>query len=315
MTPPLQTEGPRGANHPLVGYSKIISVAGTMWFSASQTLAIRHFHTEGYKIGGSAIVLMSEMAKLCAVATMCSAWLRKTPFPGPVRWGFLVNAVLYIGTNLLSYVILESLDAGLYTVLMQHKVLLIVALSTIVFRRSYTWVNWLGCIMLVCGLALVNFDPNGNHSVPAETLLLVLAQGACSSFSSVWMEKMMKRGGDSHGDQADALYDYFTDSIQMYAFSLPFYAALATTATGAHTLPHIYSAGLVINGACCGIFIGSVLKYFSAATRTFVQGATVVIVVWASVVFSDEPFTWRLAAGTVLIISCIAAFGAQPNKN
>lgn len=296
--------------HSAVDFAKVLSVAGTIWFSASQVLAIRWCHTAGYTVDGNAVVLMSEMTKMFAVVILCSVWLRKTPFPGPVRWGFVVNAVLYMGTNLLSYVILESIDAGLYIVLMQHKVLLIVALSTLIFKRSYTWTQWLGCLMLMGGLVLVNFNPNGNNSVSVHVLVLVLVQGVCSSFSSVWMEKMMKRGNDC--GEADVLYDYFTDSLQMYAFSLPFYAVFATTTIGKHTLPNVLSAGLVLNGACCGIFIGSVLKYFSATTRAFVQGATVVLVVWTSVLFSDENCTWRLASGTVLIVTCVAVFNVQP---
>ena len=262
----------------------------------------------GYKIDGNATVLMSELLKMCMIVSLCHLWLKKTPFPGPTRWGFSVNALLYIGTNILSYIILESVDAGMYMILLQHKVLLVVALSSVAFQRSYTWTQWLGCLMLMAGIALVLLKPDGSRTVRPRVLVLVLVQGLCSSFSGVWMEKMMKRSEDA---EADAFYDFLTDSLQMYAFSLPCYAALATTSVGTHTLPMLPSAALVVNGACCGLFIGSVFKYYSAAVRTFVQGAAVVLSVWMSVVLAWQVATWRLAAGTLLVVGGIGAFSVR----
>ena len=286
--------------------TQILSESGTVFFSVTYIFAIKWSNNVGYKIDGNAVVLATEFTKICASVALCHTYVHKTPFPGPVRWGFAVNALLYMGTNLLTFYILESIDAGLNIVLGQHKILLIVGLSTVVFQRSYTKTQWTGCVMLMVGVAVTLMQKSGSYTAPPATLAMVLAQGLCSSFSGVWMEKMMKRTTPSAG--ATAFYDFLTDSLQMYAFSLPCYAALATTSISTHTLPALPTTLLVLNGACNGLFIGSVFKYFSAATRAFVQGATVLLVVWISVFFSGEAATVRLAAGTVLVVAGVSAF-------
>ena len=286
--------------------SHFVSVAGAVWFSVSQTVAIRRCNLAGYKIDIGATVFLTELLKMCSIVIICCGFLRKTPFPGPVRWGFCVNALLYIGTNIISFVVLESLDAGTYMILVQHKVVLVMALSSAVLGKSYSWTQWLGCLMLVAGIVLVLFRPSGLQAVPPNVMGLVFAQGLCSSFSGVWMEKMLRRS-----DDGDAFYDFLADSFQMYAFSLPCYAALSVRSSGTHTLPVIPSVALVVNGAFCGLFIGSVFKYFSAATRTFVQGAAVVLSVWISVVLGWQVATWKLGGGTLLVVLGICAFGAR----
>ena len=297
---------------------KSLSLIGTVWFSVSQSLVIRWFNTLGHNIDANTMVLMTELCKIAIVSTLCRGWLHKSPFPGPVQWGFAVNALLYIGTNLLSYVILESIDVGLYMILIQHKVLLVVGLSSIVLKRSYTRMQWFACVLLMLGIVLAQYRLNGakqsEHPIRTSILVLVVVQGLCSSFSGVWMEKMMKRDDDLDTEPRDPLYDILTDSLQMYGFSLPFYVALASNSFGTHTLPILPSIFLVINGACCGLCIGSIFKYYSAAVRTFVQGATVILSVWISVVLLNEHLSWGLGFGTVCVVGGIVVFqrGRQP---
>ena len=281
--------------------AKQLSLIGTVWFSVSQNIAIRWFNTVGYKIDANAIVLMTELCKICMVCTLCRVWLHKSPTPGPVRWGFAVNALLYIGTNLLSYILLESIDVGLYTILLQHKVLLVVGLSSLVLKRSYSWMQWFACVLLMFGIVLSRGggDVSNERLIPGSILVLVVVQGLCSSFSAVWMEKMMKR---EDAMDRDPIYDFLTDSLQMYVFSFPCYVALASTSFGSHTLPINPSMLLVLNGACCGLFIGSIFKYYSATVRTFVQGTTVIISVWVSFVLLNERMSWGLVIGTVCVV-------------
>ena len=54
-----------------------------------------------------------------------------------------------MGTNLLTFAILERMHVGLYLVLIQHKVLLVVGLSVIVLRRAYSARQWAACLLLM----------------------------------------------------------------------------------------------------------------------------------------------------------------------
>ena len=93
----------------------------------------------------------------------------------------------------------------------------------------------------------------------------------------------------------------YSPTIILFNNSLPFYIALAATSFGSHTLRILPNVALVINGACCEMFIGSVFKYYSATVRTFVQGATVILSVWISVALLKERMTWGLGFGTVCV--------------
>ena len=102
---------------------KSLSLIGTVWFSVSQSLAIRWINTVGYNLDANVMVLSTEVTKILLVCSLCMVWFRKTPFPGPVRWGFAVNALLYAVTNTLTYLILERADLTTYLVLSQQKFL------------------------------------------------------------------------------------------------------------------------------------------------------------------------------------------------
>jgi len=318
---------------------KKLSLIGTVWFHVSQNLAIRWFNIEGHRLDANFMALATEICKVFIVCILCRGWLHKTPFPGPIRWGFMVNALLYIGTNILTYVILESIDAGLYMVLIQHRILLVVFLSTVVFKRSYSRIQWFACLLLMFGIMLAEYKKtftDSEHDTKFSAVLLILAQGLCSSFSGVWIEKMMKRQSIQSGKKApepqkeeeqlsfiekekhggilaeimadNTFYDFLTDSCQMYLMSVPFYGLLTLTSTGTHTLPVVPSLALVVNGACVGLFIGSIFKYSSATVRSFVQGAVVIVAVWLSAAFLHETLTMELALGTVCVVGGILLF-------
>lgn len=318
-----------------------LSLIGAVWFSVSQNLAIRWLNIQGYKLDANFMALATEICKIVIVCILCYGCLRKTPFPGPIRWGFMMNAILYVLVNVLTYVILESIDAGLYMVLVQHKVLLVVFLSTIVFKRSYSRMQWVACVLLMLGIMLAEYKKISTDSVESANIfavLLIFVQGLCSSFSGVWIEKMMKRQSvpekpkpqkpDPQEDEEcvpfvetakdegimakmradDKFYDFLTDSCQMYIMGLPFLLMLAITSSGTHTLTAGYSLGLMVNGACTGLFVGSIFKYCSATVRSLVQGATVIVAVWLSAAFLNETLTMELALGTVCVVGGILLF-------
>ena len=114
------------------------------------------------------------------------------------------------------------------------------------------------------------------------------------------MEKMMKVD--------DGLYSYFCDSIQMYIMGVPFYALNLLLNSTKHTLPHHFSLILVLNGACSGIFIGSVIKFHSMVIRCFVNGMAIVTTVSVSCLFLGEEITALFLGGTACVVVATLLF-------
>ena len=281
-----------------------LSLVATVWFSVSQSIAIRYFNERGWSMDKNFMTLATEACKILFACAASFGMLGKSPFPDKWRYGFVVNSVLYMGTNLLTYAILERVNVGVYLVLVQHKVLLVVGLSTVIFKRTYTKGQWFACVLLMIGLMCTRMDENA--SMPSLFAVgLIVAQGMCSSFSGVWIEKMMK----DNTEKSDALHAFLTDSIQMYVFGLPFYGVVyMVSAPEEHTLPFKYMCALLVNGACCGLFIGSIFKFYSSVVRIFVQGVTVVLTVWTSVAFMNEQSSWGLGMGTAAVVGGIVLF-------
>lgn len=81
------------------------------------------------------ILLMIECVKLliCACVTR---YIRRQPFQ--VRWGFVVNAVLYSVVNFLTYQITSMIEPSIYSVLIQHKLIWVVVFSLILLKKSFS---------------------------------------------------------------------------------------------------------------------------------------------------------------------------------
>jgi drug/metabolite transporter (DMT)-like permease len=279
-----------------------LSLVGTIWLSTSQSVAIRVFNTQGFRLNSTYQVLLTELTKIVLVCLTCWTWLRKTPFPGPIRWGYLVPVFLYTGTNLLTYRILERVDVGIYTVLAQHKILLVACLSSLVLKRKYTRRQWASCLVMMFGIAYTQAEQL--ESTPTLVIgSLIVAQGVCSSLAGIWMEKMMKK------QSSDPFYFFLTDSLQMYLMSLPWYLCLWWTMPNqAHTLTPSRTFALAVNGACGGLFIGSIFKFYSSLVRSYVQCISVIIVMWVSVSYLGESFTWEKCVGTMMVISSVLMY-------
>lgn len=279
------------------------AVVGACWFSAVRALAIRWCLLQGYVLDSSRLVCASECAKIAAVVVVVKFVLGRPLFPGPWKPGFAVCALLYMGTNLLEYVILRSTSVGTYMVLIQHKAATIMLLSTAVLGKQYSVYQWAAGVALVAGVACTR---SGVVDVSVSSAVLILTQGLCSALAGVWIEKTMKANADE-----DPLYAFLVDSLQLYLMGLPLYACMGIANPGPHTLPVWTSAALAANGACAGLFVGAVFKYFSATTRAFVQGASVALSVWLGTALLGEVVSRQAGWGTAVVIAAIVLFATS----
>jgi drug/metabolite transporter (DMT)-like permease len=294
------------------------SMVGTLWFSVSQSVAVRWCNATGRALDANWMVLATELCKIAISCLICWGWLRKPPFLGPVRWGFVVSAMLYAVTNTLTYVILESTDLGVFLVLSQQKILWTVALSKAVLGKAYTARQWWACLLLMLGMAAANRGKVGGGrgdggddaaAVSGFALALIAVQAACSALASVWIEKMMKRDA---GHDEDPLHTFFTDSVQMYVMGIPFYVAgyalAASKPPGALPPGTLMLGALVLNAACTGLFVGSVFKFYSSVVRCFLQGVSMVLSVLLAWFVLSEPLSPGFVLGATMVVVSVLLF-------
>ena len=339
ISPPPTASSPYSATPSSSAALLPLSIAGTIFFSVSHSLFVKHIYSLNYTLDPNQMAMWSESTKLC-LAVSALYYITRTDLPthpvfpprDRIRWGFVINAWLYLFSNVVDFVILSRIPLTIYLVVCQQKIVWTALLTTVVLKRPLSRVQWLACVLLMLGIciSLVSFEdlsstlsstsvsagssgdyPNG-LSLP---LFLLTLQAIASGLSNVWSEKMMQRPAvdtaslplASSSDAAQAntntavvsvvlpLYNFFFDSMQLYAIGVPFYIlsylfAPYSAPPDSSPCPPYLSLLLSLNGAVAGLFIGSVFKFASALTRVFVQGVAFVLGIGAAaVVLGEEP--------------------------
>ena len=110
-------------------------------------------------------------------------------------------ALIYGAMNILSFVSLRNIGAGMFTIFAQCKILTTASFSTLLLQRRYSWVKWRALVALIFGVLLFS-EPIWGHSENlrsnrADANLLigvaaVLIEVILSGFASIYFEKVVK---------------------------------------------------------------------------------------------------------------------------
>eukprot|EP01031_Cornospumella_fuschlensis_P033818 gene33818-40919_t len=165
---------------------------------------------------GSEVVLVAEIIKLFFSGYLVLAEKADSD-PGTSGFsrlfGLLKNAqkivilvILYAMANILSYFALARVDAALYTVLLQLKILTTAAFSVLFLNRIFSGAKWRALVLLVLGCILVASPAFDRADEPAEVgeptvavfdvlsgIVAVLAMVAISGYAAVYFEGMLKK--------------------------------------------------------------------------------------------------------------------------
>ena len=198
-------------------------------------LFVRHLSLL-YAFNASFYLLLIEICKmlLCLVCMNC---IKRHKMQ--IRWGFLVNALLYALVNTLAFYIPNIIEPAIYAVLIQHKMLWVVVFSSLILQRQFKPVQYVALFAVCWGCMFVKMSDTGGD-ISAGAILMIITQGVASSMSSIWIEKMMKsetRPIVSSDPKKQKLYWFLADSLQMYMFGIPIYAISAILNPPSDNLP------------------------------------------------------------------------------
>lgn len=122
----------------------------------------------------------------------------------------IILVILYSVANILSYFALARVDAALYTVVLQLKILTTAAFSVVFLGRSFSGAKWRALILLVFGCILVAspaFDRDREEDFSATTntsslghvvnvalgIAAILVMVTVSGYTAVYFESMLKK--------------------------------------------------------------------------------------------------------------------------
>ncbi|KAI2507943.1 Nucleotide-sugar transporter [Fragilaria crotonensis] len=108
-----------------------------------------------------------------------------------------VLAAIYGAMNILSYISLCNIGAGIFTIFAQCKILTTAVFSSIMLRYKYSWAQWRAMVSLMLGVLLftapvwnnLSVQDGGNAFIGTAAVLIEVT---LSGFASIYFEKVIK---------------------------------------------------------------------------------------------------------------------------
>merc|ERR1712238_390257 len=193
-------------------------------------------------------------------------------------------SVVYGAMNILSFVALRNIGAGLFTIFAQLKILTTTSCSVVMLDKHYSWVKWRAILSLIVGVLVfsesewnksnVMFRKDGNSVIGIGAVLIEVT---LSGFASIYFEKVIKVDVDS--------FNIWERNFQLALGSFPMYIIFIVATTRddqASLLDH-----QLLGGPLTAIMIlGSVVVINAICSYTF--DPTPVLLEKASLVATKE---------------------------
>jgi len=298
--------------------------------NAGYTL-LRKYSTKYEQISSKEILLVAEILKMIF---SCYYVMKQSYAPedfksdaqgsgfGRIQWllmnskKMLVLAFIYGVMNILSFVSLQYIGAGEFTICAQLKILTTASFSVIILGTSLSMAKWRALMLLVLGCILVA-SPTFTHThstskdaeVSASSLILgygaVLSEVVLSGFASIYFEKVVKSTNEviTIWERNVQLGFY---SILMYGGILLYESSTGSVATWSNW--SITTCIVVILGATGGLLVAATLKYADSILKTLAAAGAIVLSTILGHYFLDGPLDAIVSIGAMVTILSIANY-------
>jgi UDP-sugar transporter A1/2/3 len=236
-------------------------------------------------------------------------WLVKKSFK------MFVLAAIYLAMNVLSFVALENIGAGEFTVCAQLKILTTAGCSVLILRTSLSSAKWraLGLLALSC-ILVVSPDLSGGKASSGDAeeaymmktigYVAVLLEVSLSGAASIYFEKFLKSSTE--------VLSIWERNFQLSFYSILIYFIMMT-------YDHHYSERVAWSnwtlltftvsalGAAGGLLVAATLKYADSILKTLATAGAIVISTMLGHIFLDGPLN------LVMVIGCVSTIIAISN--
>jgi len=188
-----------------------------------------------------------------------------------------VPALLFTMQNNLLYYALSQLDATVYQVLYQVKLLTTAMFSVIILNRSFSTVRWISLAVLASGVALVQVsgmksedDENGGIHMTLSGVLALFTAACLSGLAGVWFEKMLK----------DSKVSIWVRNIQLGLFSIVFASfsiGLENTDLDMFSGFDAWVLAVIVLSACGGLLVAVVITYADNIVKGFATSISIIV--------------------------------------
>uniref|UniRef100_A0A7E4VBX4 UDP-galactose transporter n=1 Tax=Panagrellus redivivus TaxID=6233 RepID=A0A7E4VBX4_PANRE len=305
----------------------VISSMTVIW--SAYTLTVRYTQAtvpadELYS--STAVVLLSEFTKLFIVIVFLlyendfdvmrfKATLQREFTEKPTELlKMAVPSIAYTVQNNLDFVALHNLDAGVYQVTTQLKVVSTAIFMMLFLGRRFSPTRWLAIFLLCVGVASVQFDHSDSPKPDREEnhilgLIAVLSTCVTAGFAGVYFEMMLK----------DGTTPFWIRNLQLYTWG-----AICTTLTCMISSPQTFTPSTLFHGfngtvyfivGCLsfgGIYISLVMKHLDNLHKSFASAVSIILIVVISLVlFNNVHIGAYFVVGSSLVCVAILLYNSD----
>ncbi|KAL7516719.1 hypothetical protein ACHAWX_001706 [Stephanocyclus meneghinianus] len=232
-----------------------------------------------------------------------------------------ILALIYGAMNILSFVSLRNISAGIFTIFAQLKILTTAVSSSIILRRSYSWTKWRALISLMLGVLLFS-EPIWNNADMSKNpeggnvflgTVAVLIEVSLSGFASIYFEKVIKTDPEQMG--------IWERNYQLAFTSIPIYIGFILWDKGGEEgfgRGWSVTAGLLsLLGAAGGLLVALSIKHGDSILKTLATTGAIVFSALLDHFVLGGPLTSVMCiAGVQVILSiCNYTFDVSPPEN
>jgi len=229
---------------------------------------------------------------------------------GSVKMSFL--ALIYAMMNILSFVALQSISAGTFTVCAQLKILTTAGFSSLILGRKYSCTQWRALLQLILGVLLFSYklfektegteadltDATMYEKSNALTgVMAVLVEVTLSGFASIYFEKMIKVDSEQ--------FTIWERNFQLSFWSFPVYIGFIYYNGG--DIGHGWSKVTVmlsLLGAAGGLLVALSIKYGDSVLKTLATTGAIVFSSLLDYYFLGGDLTFiTIIAGLVVVLA------------
>ncbi|KAG7367522.1 DNA methyltransferase [Nitzschia inconspicua] len=231
----------------------------------------------------------------------------------------LALAFIYGAMNILSFISLRNISAGMFTIFAQLKIISTATFSTIILKRQYSWTQWRALIALMLGVLLFSEpiwgDPekqkvSSKDANQALGTAAVLIEITLSGFASIYFEKVIKTDPLQLG--------IWERNFQLALGSFPVYILFIVADGGGQAGFFggwsLLALLLSLLGAAGGLLVALSIKYGDSIMKTLATTGAIVLTGLLDHLLLGGPLTpsMIIAGLQVIIAICNYSFDATP---
>ncbi|XP_052780403.1 UDP-galactose translocator-like [Mya arenaria] len=217
-----------------------------------------------------------------------------------------VPSIVYMLQNNLIFIAVSNLDAAVFQVTYQLKILTTAILSVIMLRKVLTKTQWGALVLLFAGVAIVQLQPENINKakIPVEQypiigLVSVITACIMSGFAGVYFEKILKGTKQS----------VWLRNVQLGGIGAVVGYVTMELSDGAKVREKGFFFGydhwvwfVILLQSCGGLIVAVVVKYADNILKGFATSSAIILSCVGSIFLFHTSLSKEFCAGATLVI-------------